>query len=493
MARRVMTDARSGLTAWTPLPPERNGIADYAHVLLGGLAAHYDCRAACEDWLASAPAGVAVVDAALAHRDAGPRVLHQIGNNPGHGFVLHALRRVPGVVTLHDPGLLYLYETAGEDAGSIRAGMAAALPGLAQVYGRHHREQGLQTVANHLLFDLAGETLARSRAVIVHSRYALNRLRLVHGPAATAHVAVIPHFLPPGRMPERAAARARLGIGADEFLVLTAGFATRAKRFDWLIQALDMAMAAGAEARWIHAGAERAEEFALSRAIAARPGLAGRARVTGYLDEARLDDHVAAADVLVNLRFPSSGESSGSLARAFAAGTCCIVSDTAAYAEIPRDTVVQVPLTDSVPLLARTLHALAHDPARARAIGERGRRYALAEMALPGVAARYRAVIEDSLDRPVAAPAPAGPPPLLVLEAGPRLQAGTVARALAGRQGPCRLLLALPDLAALARLTLDRPRLLAEVLPLGARLRATRVQQAPRPGLLLDLELGWPA
>jgi hypothetical protein len=144
-----MTDARDGLTVWTPLPPQRNGIADYAHALLGGLSQHYACRAACDDWLVEAPDGIPVLDAALAHRGAGPRVLHQIGNNPDHGFVLRALRRVPGVTTLHDPGLLYLYETSGEAAGSISAGLAAALPGIAAVYGRHQRDAGLRTRANH--------------------------------------------------------------------------------------------------------------------------------------------------------------------------------------------------------------------------------------------------------------------------------------------------------------------------------------------------------
>jgi hypothetical protein len=106
-----MTLPRNGLTVWTPLPPERNGIADYAATLLGGLAAHYDCRVACDDWLGRAPMGIRLIDPALAHRGAGPRVLHQIGNNPGHGFVLRGLRGMPGVTTLHDPGLLHLHDT----------------------------------------------------------------------------------------------------------------------------------------------------------------------------------------------------------------------------------------------------------------------------------------------------------------------------------------------------------------------------------------------
>ena len=68
-------------------------------------------------------------------------------------------------------------------------------------------------------------------------------------------------------------ARARLGIPPDAFLVCTAGFATAAKRFDWLIGALDLAVEKGAAIHWIHAGAERPEEFPLAAAIAERPAL----------------------------------------------------------------------------------------------------------------------------------------------------------------------------------------------------------------------------
>lgn len=545
------------LTVFTPLPPERNGIADYAALLLPALAAGYDCAAACEDWLAEAPAGVAVLDPGLAHRrialggggsarggsgkggsgkgglgedgparggsggdgsgggdpggggrdgNQGGRVLHQLGNNAGHGFVLRALRRHPGVTTLHDPGLLHLHETMGEPALAILAAMRDAPAPLAATHSRHFRQDGLRTRADHLLFDLAGEVLARSRAVVVHSRFALGRLRLLHGAAATSHVEVIPHLLPPAAPPGRLAARARLGLAADAFLVLTAGFATAAKRWDWLLPALELALGRGADLHWIHAGAERAEEYPLSARLAERPALAGRARIAGYLEPDALADHLAAADLLVNLRYPSSGESSGSLARGFAAGLCCVVSDTAGYAELPRDAVVHVPLAGAVPALADALHGLSAEPGRAMAIGAAGRRHALAEMALPAVAARYRQVIEDTLARPVAA-APAGPPlagpllaePLLAepprlvaLEAGAGLSPAMVAAALGRQGGRRRLLLAAPDLAGLAELSIDCPGLLARLLPPHARLDRLRVLEGPpQAGLLLDLDLGW--
>jgi glycosyltransferase involved in cell wall biosynthesis len=485
---------RQRLTAFTPLPPERNGIADYAAKLLGALATeHYDCGAVCEDPLAEAPPGVAVVDPAVAQRRAaGGRVLHQLGNNPGHGFVLQAMRRLPGVTTLHDLALLHLRQTTGASRADLRAGLRDAPP----AFGRYARQVAAEerwSRADHLLVDMAGEVLAASRAVVVHSRFARNRLRALHGEAATSHVEVIPHLLPPLAVPSREEARARLGIPPDTFLVCTAGFATAAKRFDWLIGALELAAEKGASFQWIHAGAERPEEFPLGAAIAERPALAGRARIAGYLSEAALTDHVAAADALVNLRFPSTGESSGSLARGFAAGVCCIVSDTAGYAELPRDAVMRVPLAGAVPALAEALAALAADPARAATVGEAGRRYAMAEMALPAVALRYRALIEASRERPVAAAPPPGPAPAvpaIALAVGPDLTAAAVPRALREVEGPCRLLLAAPDLEALADLSFNRPALLGRLLPPWVTPRAVRVLEEPRAGLLVDLDIG---
>ncbi len=496
-----MAPPRPILTAFTPLPPERNGIADYAALLLPGLAAPYETQAACADWRADAPEGVGLLDPALAHRHLGPapaRVLHQLGNNPGHGFVLRALRHHPGVVTLHDPGLLHLHETAGEGVAAILAGMADAHPALAP-FARQLRDQGLSTRANHALFDLAGEALARARAVIVHSRFAAARLRALHGAARTGHVAVIPHLLPPGAPPSsaaaRAAARAALGIPEGRFLLVTAGFATRAKRLDWVIEAVEAALAAGADLAWIHAGAEQAEEFPLAARIAARPALAPHARVTGWLPEAALAAHIAAADALVALRFPSTGEASGAVARGLAAGVCCILSDTAAYAELPREAVLHIPLAGAAPALAAALGALAREPGLARRIGAAGRQHALRSMALPVVAEAYRAVIEESLARPPAvAEAPPGPPPLIALPAG--AAPAEVAAALAGRSGACRLFLAAPDLGALAALTLEGEGqgegLVARLLPPAAVLRRLRVQAPPaHPGLLLDLDLPW--
>src|SRR5207244_11168588 len=52
--------------------------------------------------------------------------------------------------------------------------------------------------------------------------------------------------------------------------------------------------------------------------------------------------YFAAVDRLVNLRYPSAGETSGTLIRAFEAGKPVAVSDYAQFAEYPNDCVVKI-------------------------------------------------------------------------------------------------------------------------------------------------------
>ncbi len=445
-----MSAAHPALRLVSPLPPARNGIADYAALLAQGLAAHYTV----EGWDRE-PDDTAAPD----------RVLHQMGNSAAHGFVLRALRRWPGVVTLHDPGLLWLHQQLGEDwLPALAPPPGTPQAALAARRGRQLRGGEALGRADHLLFDAAGEVLAQARAVVVHSRFAAARLRALHGEAATAHVAVVPHLLPPVSGISRAEARRALGWPEDGFVLASAGLPHPAKRFDWVAAAAAEAARQGARLRYVHAGAD---DPALPRGVA-----------TGWLPEAALDLHIAACDALLCLHFPSHGEASGVLARGLALGACCIVVDTAGYAELPRDAVLHLPVAQGPGGLAAALVGLAANPALAWGIGAVGQRFGQAEMALASVAARYRDVIEGSLGR---ASAPPAEPAELTLPV--RASAAAVAAALGARRGQVRLLLA-GDTAEVAAASLDAP--LLDRLPPWVTLR--RASVAP-DGLRLELML----
>src|ERR687885_744694 len=73
---------------YSPLPPERSGIADYSALLLPALEGLID---------------VDVVRRGRTRPVAADVALYHVGNDPdSHGWIVDALRRRPGVVVLHE-------------------------------------------------------------------------------------------------------------------------------------------------------------------------------------------------------------------------------------------------------------------------------------------------------------------------------------------------------------------------------------------------------
>jgi glycosyltransferase involved in cell wall biosynthesis len=471
------------------LPPARNGIADYSFILLNELRRHAPTIALCDNPAALAPEGVEVRDAAQAWRWLQPStpLLHQIGNNGGHVFVLRSLRQFPGVVTLHDLNLLYLYELASPRLEDILAGMERSSPKLAPVFASDWKNDGIKTGANYILFDMVEEILTLSKAMIVHSQFAVNKLRLNYGDDLCRKISVIPHFAPPMARRTAAEARRKLGLDQDATIVMTSGFATRTKRFDWLLAALDDLLDRGHRFVWIHAGEERPDEYPLSKELSARPRLQAVTRITGYISEEDLDAYIQASDIVVNLRFPSVGESSGTLARAFSAGRCCIVSDTAAYAELPRDAVVHIPVLDTAGALLRALDGLLSEPAIREHFGRNAAAFAEGPLSMASVGKAYKDVMDEAYESPIL-PLVRGRWPAMARESSQPAQSRTirlrghsrlapsdVARALQGQRGPVRLELEFATIDELTQVSLDRPGFLASVLPASAEIRRVRI------------------
>lgn len=378
------------------MPPIRNGIADYARALTDALSGAYDC-----DIRESEEAAGAAIPP-------GARALHQLGNNPGHAFVLRALRRVPGVVTLHDMTLAVPARLA-LPPGEIQAARPALWEGL----GKPWLEGGRLPGAAASALDLLRPALRGARAVVVHSRHAEGLLRQ-RCPELALRCAVIPHLALPGPY-DREAARVALGLPRDAFVILTAGFASRAKRLGWVAEAVAALAPRRPGLLWLHAGEWDEAVTGPPGPVVERLRAEGRLRVTGFLEESALGLHIAACDVLANLRAPSVGESSGTLARALAAGRCALVSDTGAYAELPRDAVLALPALAPQRAMVAALAALSRDPGLCDAIGERARLFARTVLSPDSVARAYRAVIEDFRAAPpplAVPPGPAHPVPL---------------------------------------------------------------------------------
>ena len=86
--------------------------------------------------------------------------------------------------------------------------------------------------------------------------------------------------------------------------------------------------------------------------------------------------YMQVADVAVNLRYPTSGETSGTLIRLLGLGKPVIVSNLGAFAEIPDGACAKVDLDEfEEDLLFEYLRRLAADEGLRRQMGENARRF----------------------------------------------------------------------------------------------------------------------
>ncbi len=120
----------------------------------------------------------------------------------------------------------------------------------------------------------------------------------------------------------------------------------------------------------------------------------------GFVSHGELEKYLTAADICLNLRFPTMGENSGSLLRMMSAAKPVLVSDTGSYQDLPDAAVVKISCdVDEKEMITRFVLALAEDPDFRRSLGREAARYAVQECAIASCARQYAEFIGASRRR----------------------------------------------------------------------------------------------
>ncbi|MFN2590672.1 MAG: glycosyltransferase [Actinomycetota bacterium] len=359
--------------AWvSPLPPMPAGVSDYSFELLGLLAETADVEAVCPRpgrfRSPRSPHGVRVISTDEFQRrfDGYDAVFYHLGNNPWHEFAYELSLRRPGVAVFHDFVLHHLLSAITiEKSRGIERYRALLRSEYGEVGERlaRLRAEWVATDFEKFLFPLNRHVAARAQAIVVHSEDSRERM---HDVAPGVPVIVIPHHAgspPPGvNGVDRVTARATLGLSRTDFLVGHFGFITRPKQPAAVVGGFARLVAERPDARLVMIGADNTGG-GLDRLIR-RHGLDGRVVTTGYVDLDRFYLYLKAVDVVINLRYPSAGESSGTFARALAEGRAVIVNNLGSFAEIPPDVALKVEIdADQAEAVGSHLIHLASDPA----------------------------------------------------------------------------------------------------------------------------------
>ncbi|HTT65546.1 MAG TPA: methyltransferase domain-containing protein [Bryobacteraceae bacterium] len=362
---------------FSPLPPCRSGIADYSETLIEHLRPLADLEIFADGSRPFDPSGF---DIALYH----------LGNNPHHGFVYEAALRHPGVLVMHESNLHHLLADLTIRRGDWDAYVRECeYEGGPDALAFARRVRTLEVGPDYEGLNMTRRVLESARAVIVHSQFMVDEMRAA---GFAGPVARIPHgaWIPDT---DRNAWRYRLGLDEVTPLIGIFGFLKPYKRIAESLRAFRRLLRVVPAARMILVG-EPHPEFPLQSLIDTL-GLSAAVRVMGFTPIADFTGYMAACDIVLNLRYPTVGESSGSLLRALGLGKAVLVSGIGAFGELPDDVCLKVPVgAGEEDLIFEYLNLLASRPDVARALGERAARYVKEECNWDRVAGLYASFLK---------------------------------------------------------------------------------------------------
>ncbi|HYD83040.1 MAG TPA: glycosyltransferase, partial [Opitutus sp.] len=395
---------------FSPMPPSRSGIADYSAALLEPLKKRsktdvFDSKSAVFD-----PENYDIA-------------LYQVGNNGYHAFVYERAIETPGVVVMHESNLHHLIAEMtikrNDWDGYLRE---VEFDGGPEALEYARRVRALDVGPDYEGVPMLRRILSRSRGVIVHSRFVEQDVRRAgyEGP-----IAVIPHgaWIPEA---DRLAFRHRLAVDENTPLIGVFGFLKPYKRIAESLRAFKRLLRLEPRAKMVLVG-EPHPEFPLNRIIASL-GLGANVRVLGFTPIEDFVGYIAACDIVLNLRYPTVGESSGTLLRSLGLGKAVIVSDIGSFKEYPDEICLKVPVDSTEEdTLFEYLNLLVSRPAVREAMGNRARDWVDRECNWDSVADRYVAFLEAVVQgrewnqsttaaAAVGAQAPSAPPPAAAIE-----------------------------------------------------------------------------
>lgn len=341
------------LNWFSPLPPAKSGIAvDFFRAILPALSSSADVTLWTDqsEWSKSLEDFVRVRTFNVNHMPwadlnrAGLTVFNLGNNHLFHGTIWEVSRRLPGLTILHDLRLDDFFlnwrpmEMPSQGTRVSRA------------------EEG----TTDLTF-----ALENSLGVVVHTSEAFERVNALNR-------WIVAHIPLAFSLPPATTARRSERAPTAPYRLIVFGFIHRNRRLPSLLQAL--ATLPERDKFQLEIYGELWDLALIERAIADY-GLKRNVKIKGFVSEELLDTALSAADLAINLRYPSLGEASISQLRIWAHELPSIVTRAGWFAELPETTVLHVSPENEVADIQKHLRTFLADPAQFQQIGREGKRF----------------------------------------------------------------------------------------------------------------------
>ena len=384
----------------SPLPPEKSGIADYSAELLPELSKFYeidlvtDLKEISEPWLNANLKRLPVSDFEKS-ADQYNRVLYHFGNSAFHSHMFRLIKKYPGTVVLHEfflSGVLYFIE--------------ATTPGSTIFREALYRSHGYQAVKHWQVTDPEAtvwnypcciDVLKNAQGIIVHSEYVTKLSTDWFSPETRKYFIKIPHLRRLPSQTNKAGSRKSLGLPEQALVVCCFGFLGPTKLNELLLESwLSSELSHDDNCYLIFVGGGQGDNYEKSlRKHIQISATNGRIKITGYAEKRTYQHFLEAADIAVQLRTKTRGETSGTVFDCLGHGLATVVNDHGSLAELPNEVVKKLPDQFSTAELVKVVEQLYHDSAMREELGRNGIDYVKNQLDPQQIARQYYEAIES--------------------------------------------------------------------------------------------------
>lgn len=331
----------------SPFPPKASGISDYSVVLVKALSAKFDITLYIEDYEITDKSmkeypivkdGVDIIDF-----EAYDYKLYNMGNNADfHTYIYEAALEHPGVVIQHD---LVLYNFV---FGYYKERKNSYFSTIYKKFGLNNfvaireaaKDQELGNINLASKLPLNEELIKSGNRFIAHSEYTRNLIidtGLIDEKNVT-HINLIPQIDDDAKIIERSDLFDQFNVPKDAFVICSFGYIQSTKLnleichvIRKLSKILDKKICYVMVGKGDYADSELEENLIIK---------------TGFTELDEFNSFVEHADIIVNLRNPTMGETSAAMLRLLQLGKACITNNGGWFTELPDDCVCKIELDD---------------------------------------------------------------------------------------------------------------------------------------------------
>ena len=378
------------LAYFSPMPPDRSGVAEYSEKLSQELQKYYEVTiiASAKDYKSEWVKRLKYEkkEKFFSNSNSFDRVLYHFGNSHFHVEMFDFLKARPGVSVLHDFFL---------------GGVISIRPDKYSLIYKNHGYQAIKKILKTTDSQFLNEHPANlsvfqdSHGVLVHSSYALGLVKEWYGDSGLEKSAVVPLFRDKACRLSREKARKKLKVDQNQFIVASFGHLGPNKLNNRLLDVW-LASELSKTCQLVFVGQAGHSEFDKSFISKIKKN-ERKAQVicTGWISKEEYFAWLSCVDIAVQLRADTRGETSAAALDCLSFSIPTIVNAHGDLASFPRNTVMMIPDNFSDFDLMHAIEKLSLDKGHRSRLSKEGSTYVLNNHEIEKCGLAYYSAIEN--------------------------------------------------------------------------------------------------